>query len=157
MAENLTILVVEDERIIREKLYPIWLDPIKRAFPQTEIVLLESMQSTLAYLAEHIPHVILLDLKLTDSLPDATISKIPEMVKIAPVLVVSNSADPDDRIGSMAAGAQGFFAKGDKELLRFLVKSNLSIFEKLASIDSQIAELWVLVGMPEGMGKQAKG
>jgi DNA-binding NarL/FixJ family response regulator len=142
---GLTILVIEDEKACREILFPIWLAPLTEAHPDTKLVLLGNMNEALHYLVGNTPDLILLDLTLPDSPPSESIRKIPDLLKRAPVVVVSGSLEPDYEAGAMSEGAHGFFRKGHGALVPFLAGVRLRFSDSLRRIDTRIEELRKLV------------
>jgi CheY-like chemotaxis protein len=154
MREPLLILVVEDERDVREVLFPLWLEKLTKVYPGTELVLVETMNAALAFLKLRTPSLILLDLTLPDSLPKQTIQKIPEMAAASNVIVVSGSLDPGDEAASLAAGAIGFYSKGRRDLVEFIAERNSLIARHLDRIDDQIVELRKLVENPPAAARK---
>lgn len=69
------------------------------------------METALLSIARDVPELILLDLALPDSGRLQTIARIPDLDKIAPVVVLSGTMPSISRADCMSAGAMAFLAK----------------------------------------------
>lgn len=86
---NLKILVVEDDAMSGE-LILARLDKVRAFFPNSKIILVDTMLKALACVAEYpSPDVALLDLSLPDSTIRETIDQIPTFERVCPVVIVT--------------------------------------------------------------------
>lgn len=144
----LTILIVEDEKACREVLYPLWLKPLTSRYPDTKLVLKETMTDAMQYLSMSAADLILLDMNLTDSLPEDTISRLPEILdksKGAKIILVSGNPDSDLQEKGIKSGAAAFFSKERHDLVPFLLTQNLSYFEHMRATDDKLEQLDAIV------------
>ena len=119
---KLRILVVEDSLLTADQ---IW-ESLQRLSVPTEITMVRSEHDALSAAREFRPHVVLLDLKLSEGTGFAVLKQLSSM-ELAPkpvVVVMTNYALPNYRNYALLIGAKYFLDKArDLELLPTLVQS----------------------------------
>ncbi len=139
-----TILIVDDEQGIRESLTGIFEDE------GYEVLTASSAEEALATLKERTPDIIFLDVWLPEMDGLEALSKINEMEKGIPIIIISGHANIEIAIKATRLGAYDFLEKPlslDKVLLvvqRALERKRLEL-ENMA-LKADLEKKWQLVG-----------
>lgn len=109
----MNILAIEDDKDFAKWCEVLIRDAGIKAAPFT---ICDKLSDGLQYAREHCPALILLDLNLTDTQREQTVLGIPELDKLAPVVIVSglgatNGIDPELLQLCYQAGAVGHIFK----------------------------------------------
>jgi two-component system, NarL family, invasion response regulator UvrY len=111
LAKNMVrkIALVEDSILVRESLRRMLVD-----IADFEIVgEYDHAAAAIAGITEHLPHLILLDLRLRDSNGMQVLKHVKRSHPNVFVIVFSSQSDPINRIRAFAAGADMFLSKTD--------------------------------------------
>lgn len=129
----ISILVVEDnpaDLFVLEGL--LW----KTRLPISAILRSASFAETVVLLQTETPHLIFLDLSLTDSAGLELFSHINQLAPAIPIIVLTGLVDMDMALETMARGAQDYLVKGefDEKLLAKSIKYSIERKKNLENI-----------------------
>jgi signal transduction histidine kinase/DNA-binding response OmpR family regulator len=111
-----------------------------------ELVTAETLADGLASYAEHRPDAVLLDLNLPDTHGLDTVTAFREVVPIAPLVVLTGTADVDLALEALRRGADDYVAKSDiaTELLMRTLRYAVERRRMLVSLDAERRTVAVL-------------
>lgn len=105
------ILLIEDEDNIRELLAHYMRGDC--FFTELKILKAEKLDQGMKMLQEEKPDIVILDLSLPDSTAERSVSKIPEISKVCPVIVLTGTEEPEVIRKSIENGAADYLLKSE--------------------------------------------